>query len=93
MVSAARGELVSFGVVRGAIQLPPGGEPVILNADHQTTGGYPLLGVIAEADWPLTAQLAPGDEVTFEEISVEEARRARAHARAALGRAVQRLLN
>jgi hypothetical protein len=83
-LSSAGGELVSFGVVRGAIQLPPGGEPVILHADHQTTGGYPLLGVVAEADWPIAAQLAPGDEVTFEELSVEEARRARANARAVL---------
>lgn len=74
---AGGSDLVSFGVVRGAIQLPPGGEPVILNADHQTTGGYPLIGVVVESDWPLLAQLSPGDEVHFVEVSVEEARSAR----------------
>lgn len=73
---AARGsgEIASFGVVRGAIQLSLGGNPVILGADHQTTGGYPLIGVVAEADWPQLAQLCPGSRVRFREISVGEAR-------------------
>jgi antagonist of KipI len=67
-------ELASFGVVRGAIQLPPGGAPVVLGVDHQTTGGYPLLGVVIEADLPILAQLAPGATVRFVPGSVEEAR-------------------
>ena len=67
--------MLSFGVVRGAIQLPPNGEPVILNADHQTTGGYPLLGVVAQADWGLAAQLGPGTRLRFEEVSLADARR------------------
>lgn len=71
------GELTSFGVVRGAIQLPPGGTPVVLGADHQTTGGYPLLGVVVRADWPHLAQLRPGDKVRLEPVSLEEARAAR----------------
>jgi KipI family sensor histidine kinase inhibitor len=66
-------EYASFGVVRGAIQLPPGGQPVVLNVDHQTTGGYPLIGVVAQADWPMLSQLRPGDVVRFVEISREEA--------------------
>ena len=65
------GELVSFGVVRGAIQLPPGGMPVVLGVDHQTTGGYPLLGVVIEADLAILAQLRPGAEVTFVPVMVE----------------------
>jgi allophanate hydrolase subunit 2 len=69
-------ELLSFGVVRGTIQLPPGGEPVILSADHQTTGGYPVIGVVARADWSLLAQLGPGSTCRFEEISISEARQA-----------------
>lgn len=69
-------ELVSFGVVRGAIQLPPGGVPLVLGADHQTTGGYPVAGVVARVDWPVLAALLPGQRVRFEEISVQEARRA-----------------
>jgi len=69
-----RGELISFGVVRGVIQLPPDGNPVVLNVDHQTTGGYPLLGVVIQADWPVLAQLAPGATVRFEEVTLQEAR-------------------
>jgi len=72
-----RGELLSFGVVRGAIQLPPGGYPLVLNVDHQTTGGYPVLGVVIRADWPLLAQLAPGTTVRFRPVTLEEASRAR----------------
>jgi antagonist of KipI len=71
------GELTSFGVPRGAIQLPPGGTPVVLGADHQTTGGYPLLGVVARADWPLLAQLRPGSKVRLRPVTLEEARAAR----------------
>ncbi len=70
-------DLLSFGVVRGAIQLPPDGNPVVLNVDHQTTGGYPLLGAAIQADWPLLAQLAPGAIVSFQEVSFEEAEAAR----------------
>ncbi len=70
------GELVSFGVVRGAIQLPPGGMPVVLGVDHQTTGGYPLLGVVIEADLAILAQLRPGSRVQFVPVSVAEARSA-----------------
>jgi allophanate hydrolase subunit 2 len=70
------GDLLSFGVVRGTIQLPPSGEPVILNADHQTTGGYPVIGVVVQADWPLVAQLRPGDRIKLVETTIAEARRA-----------------
>ncbi len=70
-------ELTSFGVPRGAIQLPPGGTPVVLGADHQTTGGYPVLGVVARADWPLLAQLRPGSKVRLRPVTREDARSAR----------------
>src|SRR5207249_1411595 len=62
------GEVPSVGIIRGSIQLPPGGDPVILNADHQTTGGYPVVGVVAQADWPRLAQLSPGTRLRFEGI-------------------------
>ncbi|HEX8599798.1 MAG TPA: 5-oxoprolinase subunit PxpB [Chloroflexia bacterium] len=71
------GELTSFGVPRGAIQLPPGGTPVVLGADHQTTGGYPVLGVVARGDWPLLAQLRPGSKVRLKPVTLAEARAAR----------------
>lgn len=77
-------ELLSFGLVAGAVQLPPGGRPILLMADHQTAGGYPVVATVAGASMPVAAQLVPGDEVRFAEISVEAALRMRAAQRAAL---------
>jgi biotin-dependent carboxylase-like uncharacterized protein len=53
-------ELFSEGVVRGSIQVPPGGEPVLFLADHPVTGGYPVAAVVREADVDLAAQAVPG---------------------------------
>jgi antagonist of KipI len=66
-------ELLSEGVAFGTVQLPPGGEPIVLMADHQTTGGYPRVGEVASIDLPLVAQLKPGDRLRFSIVSVEEA--------------------
>ena len=60
-----RGELLSEGVVTGAIQVPPSGQPIVLGPDHPTTGGYPVLAVVVAADLPLAGQLAPGVGVRF----------------------------
>ena len=60
-----RGELLSEGVVTGAIQVPPSGQPILLGPDHPTTGGYPVLAVVVTADLPLAGQLAPGASVRF----------------------------
>lgn len=59
------GELASEGAVRGALQVPPSGEPVLFLADHPVTGGYPVIGVVARADLGLAAQLPPGARVRF----------------------------
>lgn len=67
------GEKLSAGVAFGALQLPPGGRPILLGADRQTTGGYPVLGVTASVDLPRLAQLRPGDTVRFEPVTVEKA--------------------
>jgi biotin-dependent carboxylase-like uncharacterized protein len=56
-------ELPSEGMVRGAIQLPPGGEPVLFSADHPVTGGYPVVGVLTASACDLAAQLRPGEPV------------------------------
>jgi biotin-dependent carboxylase-like uncharacterized protein len=56
-------ELPSEGMVRGAVQVPPGGEPVIFLADHPVTGGYPVVGVLAASACDRAAQLRPGDAV------------------------------
>jgi biotin-dependent carboxylase-like uncharacterized protein len=53
--------LASFGVISGALQVPPDGAPILLMADAQTVGGYPVVGVVIAADLPLAAQLMPGD--------------------------------
>ena len=53
-------ELPSEGIVRGAIQVPPSGEPLVFLADHPTTGGYPVIAVVATADLDVLGQLRPG---------------------------------
>ncbi len=75
-IMAPREEVISFGVVRGTIQLPAGGAPLVLGADHQTTGGYPVAGVVPRVDWPVMAALLPGQRVRLREIGVDDARRA-----------------
>lgn len=56
-------ELPSEGMVRGAIQVPPNGEPVIFLNDYPVTGGYPVIGVVRSADIDRVAQLRPGDQL------------------------------
>jgi KipI family sensor histidine kinase inhibitor len=58
-------ELPSEGLVTGALQVPPGGRPILLLADHPVTGGYPVIAVVASADIGLAAQLRPGSKVRF----------------------------
>ncbi len=63
----------STAVFPGAIQLPPNGKPIILMADAQPTGGYPILGWVIRADLGLLAALSPGDRIRFEPVSFEAA--------------------
>jgi biotin-dependent carboxylase-like uncharacterized protein len=58
-------ELLSEGLAPGAIQVPAGGQPILLLADHPTTGGYPVIAVVTEADLPVAAQLRPGQQLRF----------------------------
>ena len=62
-------------VTFGTVQLPSAGEPVILLAEHQTTGGYPKIASVASVDLPLLAQRVPGQELRFERIDLDEAQR------------------
>ncbi len=62
---AGEGELPSEGMVRGAVQVPPGGEPVLFLADHPVTGGYPVVAVVLDADVDRAAQVRPGQSVRF----------------------------
>ena len=50
---------------RGAVQVPPSGEPLVFLADHPVTGGYPVVAVVVDADVDRAAQVPPGREVTF----------------------------
>ncbi|HKB18674.1 MAG TPA: biotin-dependent carboxyltransferase family protein [Candidatus Dormibacteraeota bacterium] len=83
-LEAAGEELLSFGLVAGVVQLPSGGQPILLMADHQTAGGYPIVATLASASMPVAAQLAPGDELRFAETSIEAALAMRAAQRAGL---------
>ena len=67
--------ITSEPVCPGVIQLPPGGEPIILMADAPTVGGYRILGTVISADLGRLAQLAPGESVVLEPITVEAAQR------------------
>ena len=52
-------------MVKGAIQVPHGGQPVILGPDHPVTGGYPVIAVVDEGDVDVLAQALPGTTVRF----------------------------
>lgn len=65
--------MTSDGVVMGSVQIPPDGQPIVMMADHQTTGGYPKIATVIRADLPLLAQCLPGDRVHFRAVSLEEA--------------------
>jgi antagonist of KipI len=59
------GSMISDATFIGGIQIPPSGEPILLMADRQTTGGYPQIATVITADLPLAGQLAPGDSIEF----------------------------
>jgi antagonist of KipI len=69
---AAPLELVSEAVAHGTLQLPAGGQPIALMAEHPTIGGYPRIAQVAAIDLPRLAQRRPGDAVRFEEIGIDE---------------------
>ncbi|KKK37198.1 KipI antagonist [Mesobacillus campisalis] len=66
-------EMLSEAVCYGTIQVPPGGQPIILLADRPATGGYPKIAEIASVDFPAIAQAKPGDHLFFELISAKQA--------------------
>ena len=63
----------SEGLVRGTIQVPADGNPIIMLSDHGTIGGYPKIGVVVSADLDRVGQLTPGSILNFKEVSLEEA--------------------
>jgi antagonist of KipI len=69
-------EILTTPVTSGAIQVTPSGELIALLVDHQTTGGYPVIATVIDADLPLLAQARPGETVRFREVDGAEAARA-----------------
>jgi biotin-dependent carboxylase-like uncharacterized protein len=65
--------IVSDGIATGAIQVPGSGQPILLLADHQTTGGYPKIATVISADLPSVGRRRPGDPIRFATVEVEEA--------------------
>jgi biotin-dependent carboxylase-like uncharacterized protein len=65
LARAGRDELPTEGMVRGSVQVPPSGPPTVLLADHPVTGGYPVIGVVLDADVDRAAQVRPGQHVHF----------------------------
>ncbi len=63
-------ELPSEGLVPGSIQVPADGDPIVLLADHPTTGGYPVIATLLRASLPAAAQLRPGDAVRFRVLEI-----------------------
>lgn len=66
-------DIVSDGIVTGAIQVPGSGQPILLLADHQTTGGYPKIATVISADLPAVGRRRPGSTIRFAAVAVEEA--------------------
>jgi antagonist of KipI len=69
----ADAEILSDATPMGSVQVPKSGQPILLMADRQTTGGYPKIATVIAADLPLAGQLAPGDWVTFAHCTRQEA--------------------
>lgn len=68
-------DIISDGIALGAIQVPGNGQPIILLADHQTTGGYPKVGTVISSDVHRLGRLRPGQSVRFERISAADGER------------------
>jgi biotin-dependent carboxylase-like uncharacterized protein len=63
----------SEGLIKGVIQVPPDGNPIIMLSDHGTIGGYPKIGVVASVDYDRLVQITPGSNVKFKEIELSDA--------------------
>jgi biotin-dependent carboxylase-like uncharacterized protein len=74
LLQLSRGwDIVSDAIMTGAIQVPGSGQPILLLADHQTTGGYPKIATVISADLPVVGRRRPGDTLRFAAVTVEAA--------------------
>ncbi len=63
----------SEGLIKGVIQVPTDGNPIIMLSDHGTIGGYPKIGVVISADYDKLVQLSPGSKIKFKKVNLFEA--------------------
>ena len=63
----------SEGLIKGVIQVPADGKPIIMLSDHGTVGGYPKIGVVASVDYDRLVQISPGSKIKFKEINLSDA--------------------
>jgi allophanate hydrolase len=73
-------DIVSDAIATGSIQVPGSGQPIVLLADHQTTGGYPKIATVISADWPRLGRCRPGDPLRFIAVELDEAEEICRHA-------------
>lgn len=78
-------DIISEGIASGSIQVPGNGQPIILVADHQTTGGYPKVATVISSDIPRLARLLPGHKIRFRAVTAAEALAARRAQEDAIG--------
>ncbi len=67
------GNIISDGIVTGAIQVPTSGLPIVMLAERQTVGGYPKIATVISADLPKIGQCRPGDSIRFQAVRIDEA--------------------
>jgi len=84
LVHRDKADIVSDGIAPGSIQVPGHGQPIVMLADRQTTGGYTKIGTVITADLPLMGQLKPKDELKFVIVDLEQAMVALKKQRAAI---------
>ena len=63
----------SEGLIKGVVQVPANGNPIIMLSDHGTIGGYPKIAVVISADYDRLVQLIPGSKIKFKSINLKEA--------------------
>ena len=71
--TAAGSDMISDGIVEGSVQIASDGMPIVMLADHQTTGGYAKIGTVISTDIPALAQLKPGEQIAFKFVTPKEA--------------------
>ena len=71
--NVAEANIKSEGLIKGVIQVPPDGNPIIMLSDHGTIGGYPKIAIVISADYDRLTQLTPGSKIKFKSVELDEA--------------------